>query len=240
MQSLRAVFASNLAALCARKGGSIAQICREIGIQRAQMDRYLGGQNLPNDATTERLCSYFGIDGLALFQVQETRKNGEDAKLEAELLRRYYSPLVTGENTPRIAEGPYLATQTIASLPQTEFQSIVNFKRRDGAMKFRIKAPTASTQDEPAGTASFDFRGLAIERFGWFHLLGFNWRDGREPSLWSLRWQPVGQNPQLVGIGTIMTADGPRVAETVVRRIGSLPALRAAMRQLRGAALAEA
>ena len=60
-------FADNLRALCTRHG-SIAAVCRALGMNRQQFNKYLSGSTLPNVATLEKLCGFFHIESESLFQ----------------------------------------------------------------------------------------------------------------------------------------------------------------------------
>lgn len=60
-------FAENLRALCARHG-SIAAVCRALGMNRQQFNKYLSGSTLPNVATLEKICGFFVIESETLFQ----------------------------------------------------------------------------------------------------------------------------------------------------------------------------
>ncbi len=53
-------FIANLQAACSSKR-SIAQICREIGINRQQFSRYLTGESKPSNHNRARLAAYFGL-----------------------------------------------------------------------------------------------------------------------------------------------------------------------------------
>lgn len=59
-------FADNLRALCTRHG-SIAAVCRALGMNRQQFNKYLSGSTLPNVATLERICGFFDIESENLF-----------------------------------------------------------------------------------------------------------------------------------------------------------------------------
>ena len=52
-------FADNLREQCKRYP-SIAEVCRGIGINRQQFNRYLAGQALPNASTLRKICTFFG------------------------------------------------------------------------------------------------------------------------------------------------------------------------------------
>ncbi|MCV2868868.1 helix-turn-helix domain-containing protein [Defluviimonas sp. WL0002] len=53
-------FAVNLSSLCARHR-SIAEVCRRIGINRQQFNKYLAGQAHPSRHNMRRLCGFFGV-----------------------------------------------------------------------------------------------------------------------------------------------------------------------------------
>lgn len=52
--------ADNLRVLC-RSYPSISQVCREIGINRHQFDRYLRGTSQPSVHNLMRICEFFGV-----------------------------------------------------------------------------------------------------------------------------------------------------------------------------------
>lgn len=59
-------FADNLRALCTRHG-SIAAVCRALGMNRQQFNKYLSGSTLPSVATLEKICGFFRIESESLF-----------------------------------------------------------------------------------------------------------------------------------------------------------------------------
>lgn len=59
-------FADNLRALCTPHG-SIAAVCRGLGMNRQQFNKYLSGSTLPNGPTLQKLCTFFAVEPAALF-----------------------------------------------------------------------------------------------------------------------------------------------------------------------------
>lgn len=57
---MRDEFADNLAHLCSYHP-SIAEVCRRIGINRQQFNKYLCGQSRPSRANMRRICDFFGV-----------------------------------------------------------------------------------------------------------------------------------------------------------------------------------
>jgi len=56
--SIRENLAANLRRLC-KDHASVSAVCRELGINRTQFERYLQGQTVPNKATAKLICDYF-------------------------------------------------------------------------------------------------------------------------------------------------------------------------------------
>ena len=65
--NIRAIFGQNLHQLCAQ-GPSVSAICREIGINRTQFNRYLAGESFPRPDVLDRICGYFGVDARILLR----------------------------------------------------------------------------------------------------------------------------------------------------------------------------
>jgi transcriptional regulator with XRE-family HTH domain len=59
-------FAENLMALCT-KHGSIAAVCRGIGMNRQQFNKYLSGTAIPSPASLEKICKFFEVPPETMF-----------------------------------------------------------------------------------------------------------------------------------------------------------------------------
>ena len=60
------IFSKNLKHLCAERV-SIAQICRDIGINQQQFSRYLNGAGMPSAHNLRKICLHFGLQEQHLF-----------------------------------------------------------------------------------------------------------------------------------------------------------------------------
>ncbi len=82
-------FSQNLRFLCA-EAPSIAQICREIGLNRQQFNRYLSGAGLPSAHNLRRIARHFDVAEAELFAEPErfaaARRPAVVVKLPAPLL----------------------------------------------------------------------------------------------------------------------------------------------------------
>ncbi|MFY1709404.1 helix-turn-helix domain-containing protein [Tritonibacter scottomollicae] len=65
-----AAFSANLRLLCEQQG-SISQICRKIGINRQQFNKYLAGRHMPSTANIRAIANHFGLDPEVMFSREE-------------------------------------------------------------------------------------------------------------------------------------------------------------------------
>lgn len=82
---IRAVFGRNLRALCSAES-SISDLCRRIGINRTQFNRYLAGEAFPRPDILQRICAHFEVDARILLEPLETIR--ADWRLRAALRLR--------------------------------------------------------------------------------------------------------------------------------------------------------
>lgn len=68
---IRAVFGRNLS-LLVRGESSVAALCRTVGINRTQFNRYLHGEAFPRPDILQRLCTHFGVDARILLEPLES------------------------------------------------------------------------------------------------------------------------------------------------------------------------
>ncbi len=86
--------ATNLRWLCATRP-SVSLICREIGLNRQQFNRYTSGEGRPSPYTLARIAEYFGLrseDFLldpAAFQNRHSRQREGVGQFQAELARSF-------------------------------------------------------------------------------------------------------------------------------------------------------
>ncbi len=64
-------FSENLRSLCAEYG-NVSQICRDIGLNRQQFNRYINGSSLPSAHNLRRIARHFDLTEAQLFAPPET------------------------------------------------------------------------------------------------------------------------------------------------------------------------
>ncbi|MGG7646323.1 helix-turn-helix domain-containing protein [Rhodovulum sp. YNF3179] len=67
----RAIFGRNLKDLIAEKGISVSGLCRQLGINRTQFNRYLSGESFPRPDILARICNHFEVDARILLEPVE-------------------------------------------------------------------------------------------------------------------------------------------------------------------------
>lgn len=64
---LRRMFGANLR-LLAQQYPSVSALCRQLGINRTQFNRYLGGESFPRPDVLDRICRFFKVDARILLK----------------------------------------------------------------------------------------------------------------------------------------------------------------------------
>src|SRR6056297_655194 len=68
---LRAVFGQNLRHL-SKEHRSFAALCRKLGVNRTQFNRYLSGESFPRPDILHQICCFFDVDARILLEPVET------------------------------------------------------------------------------------------------------------------------------------------------------------------------
>jgi transcriptional regulator with XRE-family HTH domain len=71
---LRAIFGANLRVLSA-DAPSIAGLCRDLGVNRTQFNRYLVGEAFPRPDVLDHICRFFGVDARILLEPLEVQSD---------------------------------------------------------------------------------------------------------------------------------------------------------------------
>ncbi|WP_375175530.1 helix-turn-helix domain-containing protein [Pseudooceanicola sp.] len=79
MTRVNDIFGNNLRQLVDRRDMRVAPLCRDLGINRTQFNRYLSGESHPRPDVLKRICDFFEVDARVLLQ--------HLAEIEAEIER---------------------------------------------------------------------------------------------------------------------------------------------------------
>ena len=85
---LRDIFGQNLRTLSAR-AKSVSQLCRDLGINRTQFNRYLSGESFPRPDVLYRICDFFNVDARILLEPVEMIGPGADTLVDTDEFRDF-------------------------------------------------------------------------------------------------------------------------------------------------------
>jgi transcriptional regulator with XRE-family HTH domain len=137
-------FAENLFALTTARG-SIAEVCRQTGINRQQFNKYLAGASLPSEKTLDKLAAFFGVRDVDLFLgggdtrgrtgelTEAVRAASAACELEAGLYA-LYAPWLAGKGIIMRATGVLRRADGL-----TRFTRFIHYKgdaKRDGVSNY--------------------------------------------------------------------------------------------------------
>ena len=168
MDATRQIFAANLQQAC-RTRPSISQICREIGINRQQFNRYINGQTLPSAHNRLRIARIFAIEP-------------EDFELPCEEFRRCLAPQIKHSERSDVLFDAYPGDMSMMerylgfyqtyhlsmSWPGKVVCACAHLKERDGRVVVRTlerisdRASGISLRSRYAGLAAFQRNRIFI------------------------------------------------------------------------------
>lgn len=229
--TVRDNIAANLRALCAERG-SIAQCCREAGINRQQFNRYITGEAIPNRANLQKICEYFDITDTELFQAPQSFDTSSFALGKLAASDANWSRIFDNLGDMPLASIPDGSYYVYYRMPDegAELARSVMFVRTDGAIKTFRRITNISTH--ASATWQYfqgDHKGVILERRHWLNIIGIA-ADGRdEPSLLSVQW--IGGAPALyVGTALVFAIERPLALPVALEPLASNITLRRALK----------
>lgn len=153
-------FSTNLKHVCAERV-SVAQICREIGINPQQFNRYLNGTGMPSAHNLRRICLYFDLSeqeilaDIAEFAAQRGRLNTNNPTV-------YRDPFANAfpGDLPRLRQfvGAYHIHFLSPSWPGSVMIGASFLDERDGHVSVRTIERGVGPEKEPLQRARYDGR----------------------------------------------------------------------------------
>lgn len=163
--ALRQVFGQNLRELC-RGYASVSGLCRELGINRTQFNRYMTGESFPRPDVLHRICEFFGLDARILLEPVDTlRPTGND------LVGHPYLAGFFGGATVQVAEaifpnGFYRFARKSFVDPHRFVIGLVLIGRADGYTFLRGLEPRSALREQGLSLATRDreYRGIVMRQ----------------------------------------------------------------------------
>ncbi|MGD9479352.1 helix-turn-helix domain-containing protein [Shinella sp. G-2] len=228
--SARANFADNLRRLCLTKG-SISAASREMGVHRAQLEKYLSGEREPSAAVRKHIAEHFGVDEATLFLPPEqfTIELPKPSKIQISAeVRKAVAPLLD-EPIASIPKGIYHIYFTVPGTPDQLYMSTIVVTRVGNATLFRRLTGWGIKRDTYWARFTGDHKGIVVERLNVLSFVAANQRGQHEPTLMRLHWLPVA-SPLLGGHAMVLTHSGASFSAVVMQPVPSNTKLRDAIR----------
>lgn len=163
--ALRSIFGENLRALCAGYS-SVAALCRELGVNRTQFNRYLSGESFPRPDVLHQICTFFDVDARILLEpVADLRPTSFDL-LNHPTLEGFFGtgPVFVPEDL--FPDGFYRFVRR-SFIDDTQFVIGLVYVHRDAGYTFlRGYEPRDAMRDQGLSTAAHnrEFRGLVMRQ----------------------------------------------------------------------------
>lgn len=162
---LRAIFGDNLRAL-SDDYPSVAGLCRDLGINRTQFNRYLSGESFPRPDVLHRICTFFGVDARILLERVETLRSASFDLLDHPAVHGFF-----GEEPVRVLpamfpDGFYRFVRR-SFISEDEFATgLVYVHREDGYTFLRGYEPRDALRAQGLSTDPRDreFRGIVMRQ----------------------------------------------------------------------------
>lgn len=164
---LRAQFSENLKRLIS-SAPSVAEACRQIGINRTQFNRYLNGESYPRPDVLRQICDYFGVDARILMEPLDENMNLTPDLLHHPALRDFFTHRDTPLNEEIFPSGFYLMTRRSHSHANTFVRVLLYAKRSRGLTLMRGYVPrdVILRHDSPHNAQGRETRGIAFPQNG--------------------------------------------------------------------------
>ncbi|MBP0482845.1 helix-turn-helix domain-containing protein [Sagittula salina] len=157
------MFGANLRQL-SQTAVSISALCRELGVNRTQYNRYLAGESFPRPDVLHRICSYFGVDARILLEpVDEITQKPAAAALNP-AVADYFDGALRPVSEEILPSGFYRFSRRSFSDERRFVQGVTYTFRTDGGTVvrgFEAKAAMAA-QGLPATATMREFRGAVL------------------------------------------------------------------------------
>ncbi|MFX0541037.1 helix-turn-helix domain-containing protein [Roseovarius sp. S4756] len=162
---LRAVFGQNLRKLSADYP-SIAGLCRDLGINRTQFNRYLTGESFPRPDVLHRICQFFGTDARILLEPAENLKTASFDLIGHPAVAGFFGAEPVSVPEELFPSGIYRFVRR-SFVDETLFvRGLVYIHRKDGYTFLRGSEPLDALRRQGLSTARRDreFRGVVMRQ----------------------------------------------------------------------------
>lgn len=159
---LRRMFGANLRVL-AQSYPSVSKLCRDLGINRTQFNRYLSGESFPRPDVLHRICLFFDVDARILLQPIEQITGGMGV-LNHPMIAEYVGAGLEGMPQDLMPDGFYSFSRRSFTESDLIILGLVYVCRKDNYTFIRgYEAKEAMRQQGlPIDPKTREFRGVVL------------------------------------------------------------------------------
>ncbi|PSL21816.1 helix-turn-helix domain-containing protein [Shimia abyssi] len=159
---LRQMLGQNLRIL-AQDFPSISRLCRELGINRTQFNRYLSGESFPRPDVLHRICTFFRVDARILLEPLADL-SGDKGVLNHPLIAEYVGSGMTDIPQDVFPDGFYRFSRRSFIEQDLIIIGLVYVFRKDDHTFIRGYEAKEAMQEQglPTDSATREFRGVIL------------------------------------------------------------------------------
>ncbi|KNG94057.1 helix-turn-helix domain-containing protein [Pseudaestuariivita atlantica] len=230
---LRNMLGENLRILC-QDAPSISALCRELGINRTQFNRYLSGESFPRPDVLHRICQFFDVDARILLEPVADMRQDESDVLHHPDLKEFVGSGFTKLSEDEFPSGFYRFSRQSFVDDGSYVQGMIYVYRAANYALLRGMEPKAAMAQQglPLDVRAREYRGFLLPQEGGIAALvsrrnamtcSFNFL-ARVPSFENNYWEGYAARTVREGVS------GLRVSRLVYEHLGRKmgPALEAA------------
>lgn len=160
---LRGVFGANLRRL-GRDAPSISALCRDLGINRTQFNRYLAGESFPRPDVLHRICRFFGVDARILLEPVDQIRSEPRSLLSHSFISDFIGAGVTHLSEEDFPSGFFRFSRAAFTEENRFVVGLVHITRSEGFTFLRGFEPkeALSMHDMPTDPRTREFRGMVM------------------------------------------------------------------------------
>lgn len=160
---LRSMLGANLRHL-SQRAPSISALCRDLGVNRTQFNRYLAGESFPRPDVLHRICTYFKVDARILLEPVSTITGGGSGLLNNPAISDYLGGALRPVMEEELPGGFYrFARRSFLDEDKYLRGLIYVFRNQSGTFIKGFEARDAMRQQGlPSDPATREFRGAVM------------------------------------------------------------------------------
>lgn len=163
--ALRGIFGANLRRLSSDYP-SVARLCRDLGINRTQFNRYLSGESFPRPDVLFQICTFFQVDARVLLEPVQDIKPGTADLLGHPFLEGFFGSGPTHVPETMFPSGFYRFVRR-SFIDDTQFTTgLVHVSRANDYTFLRGFEPRDAMRGQGLSTARVnrEYRGLVMRQ----------------------------------------------------------------------------